>query len=186
MRRKAISLQLIAATTTLAFCALLLTPAWAEEPDPLPPDPGAQEIPKADSWAYGTVGPEDLPDGDEPYEDDVVCLQVTLDAPKLRVEGLLMLNGGILMSEQKALRCADYKVAYVELRALYALDLKGWALKEKVYLEQLGKADEEIEKLDGRLNGTWNRYKFAIGMGIGFLLSTILAICTTVIVVKLK
>lgn len=185
MRR--LLLQSVALATALTFSAMLVAPAWANEPeDPLPPDPGATEIPKEDSWAFGTVGPEDLPGGEEPYEGDVVCLQVTLDTPKLRVEGMLMLHGGILMSEQKALRCADYKVAYDELRGLYSLDLKGWALKEKVYTEQLLRADEEIEKLDGRLNGTWNRYKFAIGMGIGFLLSTILAVCTTVIVVKLK
>jgi len=165
---------------------MLVTPAWAKEPeDPLPPDPGATPVPEKDSWAYGTVGPEDIPEGEEPYEGDVVCLKVGLEAPQLRVEGLLMLQGGILTSEAKALRCADYKVAYGELRALYELDLKGWALKEKVYQEQLEKADKEVAKLDKRLNGTWNRYKFAIGLALGFGLATILSICSVIVVVKL-
>jgi len=176
----------VAWLTALAFCAALAAPAWAEGPeDALPPDPGAEKIPKDQSWAYGTVGPEDLGD-EEPYEGDVVCLEVELQAPKLRVEGLLMLHGGILTSEQKALRCADYKIAYKELRALYVLDLKLWAEKEQIYHHQLSKADGRIEKLEKAEDSVWNRYKFAVGLGLGFLLSTVLAVCTTVIVVKLK
>lgn len=180
------AMQLIASVTTVVFVAVLVTPAWAGPDDSLPPDPGAEKVPSDDSWAYGTVGPEELPDMEEPYEGDNVCLTVSFGAPELRVTGLELLPGGILMSEAKAMRCAQYKVAYDELRALYELDLKGWTLNEEVYQKQLKKADKEIVSLNKELGSTWNRYKFAIGLGIGFLLSTILAICATVVVVYLK
>lgn len=179
-----------AVVTTVAFVMTILTPVgmvWADDGDKeekLPPDPGATPIPKDQSWAYGTVGEEDLA-GEEPYEEDVVCVKVGLGAPKLQVEGLVILPGGVLLSEPKALRCADYKIAYKELRGLYEIDLELWAAKEKVYTQNLERADKEIVKLDKKLNGSWNRYKFAIGLAIGFGLATILSICSVIVVVKL-
>lgn len=175
-------MKLIAAGTLLAFASMIM-PVWAEDQPELPPDPGAKPIPEDQAWAYGTTGEEDL-EG-EPYEGDVVCVQVGLKAPKLQVDGLFLLPGGILMSEAKANRCADYKIAYTELRGLYEIDLKVWAEKEKVYKQQLERADKEIVKLDKSLTSTWNKYKFAIGLGIGFGLAVIMSVCTMVIVVKL-
>ena len=180
-------LKLISFVTLLTFSSMMLSlhvMAEDDPPDELPPDPGAKEIPKDEAWAYGTTGEEDLV-GAEPYEDDVVCLKVGLNAPKLQVEGLLLLPGGVLLSEPKALRCADYKIAYNELRGLYSVDLKMWGEKEKVYTQQLERADKEIVKLDKKLNSSWNRYKFAIGLAVGFGLAVIMSICTMVIVVKL-
>lgn len=187
-------LQLIAMLTIVAFVAALSTVSretWGEEKKDeavgkgkeLPLDPGATPIPEDQAWAYGTTGTEDL-EGDEPYEGDVVCVKVGLGAPKLQVSGLVLLPGGILMSEAKALRAADYKIAYTELRGLYSIDLQVWAAKEKVYEDNLKRADKQIEKLDKQLNSKWNRYKFAVGMGIGFGLAVVLAILTVIIIEK--
>lgn len=178
------SMQLIAAMTLLTFTTMITAPVWADDPPELPPDPGATAIAGDQAWAYGTTGEEDL-QGAEPYEEDVVCVKVGLNAPKLQVDGLFLLPGGILMSEAKANRCADYKIAYTELRGLYQIDLKTWVEKEKVYKQQLERADKEIVKLDKSLNSTWNKYKFAIGLALGFGLAAIMSICTMVIVVKL-
>jgi hypothetical protein len=183
-------LQLIATLTIVTFVAALTVSreTWAEEKKDekgkeLPPDPGATPIPEDQAWAYGTTGTEDL-EGDEPFEGDVVCVKVGLGAPKLQVSGLVLLPGGILMSEAKALRAADYKIAYTELRGLYSIDLQVWDAKEKVYEDNLKRADKQIEKLDKQLNSKWNRYKFAVGMGIGFGLAVVLAILTVVIIEK--
>lgn len=179
-------LKLTSMVTTLCFVSMLVSlPVRADDDDGgLPPDPGKTPIPEDQAWAYGTTGEEDLA-GEEPYDGDVVCVKVGLGAPALQVEGLFLLPGGVLLSEQKALRCADYKIAYKELRLLYEIDLEAWAEKEKVYQKQLERADKEIVKLDRKLNSTWSRYKFGIGMGLGFLLAVVMSVCTMVIVVRL-
>jgi len=186
---KKLLLQLIAMVTVTAFLAATTVSreTFGEEPKKdekeLPPDPGATPIPEDQAWAYGTTGTEDL-EGDEPYEGDVVCVKVGLGAPKLQVSGLVLLPGGILMSEAKALRAADYKIAYTELRGLYSIDLQVWAEKERIYRDNLERADKQIIKLDKQLNSKWNRYKFAVGMGIGFGLAVVLAILTVIIIEK--
>jgi len=188
---KRLLLQLIAMVTVTAFLAATTVSreTFGEEPKKdekeLPPDPGATPIPEDQAWAYGTTGTEDL-EGDEPYESDVVCVKVGLGAPKLQVSGLVLLPGGILMSEAKALRAADYKIAYTELRGLYSIDLQVWAEKERIYRDNLERADKQIIKLDKQLNSKWNRYKFAVGMGIGFGLAVVLAILTVIIIEKVE
>lgn len=180
---KKLFVQLIATLTILTFVATVSRETFGQDKKELPPDPGATPIPEDQAWAYGTTGTEDL-GGDEPYVDDVVCVKVGLNAPKLQVSGLVLLPGGILMSEAKALRAAEYKIAYDELRGLYSIDIQVWAEKEKVYHDNLERADKQIIKLEKKLDSPWNRYKFAIGMGLGFGLAVILAVLTVVIIEK--
>jgi hypothetical protein len=183
-------LKSISLVTMVAFLAATTVSreTFGQEPKEkdgkeLPPDPGATPVPEDQAWAYGTTGTEDL-DGGEPYEGDVVCVKVGLGAPKLQVTGFVILPGGILMSEAKALRAADYKIAYTELRGLYSIDLQVWAEKDRIYKDNLERADKQIEKLDKQLNSKWTRYKFAVGMGLGFGLAVVLAILTVVIIEK--
>jgi hypothetical protein len=154
-----------AVVTFLAFMTIHGIASAAED---LPPDPGDLKLPEAASWVYGTYGPPELSELDAAHDGDVVCQQRL-------ASDFILLPGGILMSEARAQRCAEYKVAYDELRKLYRIDIELWAVKQKIYDDEIEHCQAEVEKLS-KPPGWWSANKGIVGFILGVVVGVGLTI----------
>lgn len=150
--------QSIAVLTMFAFLGMA-TRVYGQEV--VMPDPEAEEIKPADNWVYATV--EDAED--KLIDGDVACWQ------KQGIS-LTLMPGGILMSEAKAMRAANYKLAFDEVKTLYSIDLKAWPAKLDVYKMQLVASEKMIEKLQKEAKRTWlEKNGFTLGLIVGMIIS---------------
>lgn len=130
-------------------------------------------MPDGKAWVHATIGPPELTDPLDALEGDITCKRVGLDP----VTDYTLMPGGILMSEQKAQRCAEYRVAYDELRKLYLLDLEACALKETIYTGELEACQKKLEVLAKQSElGWWQRNKGTVGFLIGAVVGVALAV----------
>lgn len=130
----------------------------------LPDDPGSKPIDPEDNWVHGTIGPPELVDPLDALAGDVFCQRAGMDPS---VDYTLM-PGGILMSEQKAKRCAEYKLAYEELRKLYIIDIGAWKTKTTIYTSELDLCQKKVNELTKKAKkGWWDKNKFTVGMLLG-------------------
>jgi len=136
----------------------------------LPADPGAVPLAEIDQWVLSTLGPPDLVDPLDALDGDVFCQE--LDAGDLSI-----VTGGILMSEAKAMRCAEYKLAYQELRLLYAVDIAAWSTKQQIYVDELDLCQKKIMELTKKTEPSWwDSKKGVISFFIGVLLGAALTV----------
>jgi len=112
---------------------------WTET-QPLPEDPAQAEV------------PSELPKGDwvEPIKKDE-------PAP----------DAGILISEERAWRDAQFRIRYPELRKNYIADRGVMGAHRSLYEERYATAMSEIEKLQPTW---WDRNKLALGFTGGVIL----------------
>lgn len=113
----------------------------------LPPDPGATPIPPEGDWTEAI----EVANGCT-MEDGTI-----FDIP----------HPGILLSEDKAARCMEFRIRYDELRRLYEADRMVWGAHRELYEERLRLSGEEIYNLQPTW---WDENKFAIGVAIGVVL----------------
>lgn len=84
--------------------------------------------------------------------------------------GDMIASAGICMSEQKAMRAANYVVSYNELRGLYEVDLKTMDRERQVYEKELEIADQEIAALrEEARRSWWERHGASVTMVIGLV-----------------
>jgi len=79
-------------------------------------------------------------------------------------------RSGIVVGEGRAARDGLYRVRYRELRLMYEADRQVWAAHRELYEGQLQRADERIRQLQPNW---WERNGFALGVGLGIVLTTI-------------
>lgn len=123
-----------------------IDPSHRPEMRELPPDPGATPIPPEGDWV------EAVEAGNDCQAEDGTVFSV---------------QAGILLSEDKASRCMEYRIRYDELRQDYEADRMVWGAHRELYEERLRLAGEEIYSLQP---DWWDENKFAIGVAIGVVL----------------
>jgi hypothetical protein len=74
---------------------------------------------------------------------------------------------GILLSEQKALRCVWYKDKQTYFEALYRAEVEARRSEHEIVAEFVHKAESRIAEQ----SSFWHRYKFWFGAGIGIVVT---------------
>ncbi len=118
-------------------------PSFKVEDKKLPPRPDVKPIPPEKDW--------------------VVPLAKDKPAPK----------DGVLISPEKAVRAAQYKLRYNELRSRYDLDRLVWRSTRVIQSEQRGQANRVIKDLTP---GWWQNNKGTLGFVTGITIGAIMTI----------
>ncbi|MBN8609636.1 MAG: hypothetical protein J0L92_03580 [Deltaproteobacteria bacterium] len=88
---------------------------------------------------------------------------------------------GILFSDAMAMRAAQLRIGYDELRALYTIDLRTWGRERSIYERMLQLADEEVTELRRRAERTWWELNGdEVGLVLGLVLGAIVGIAALV------
>jgi hypothetical protein len=133
-------------------------------------DPGSKPIPEKDNWVFPTIGTPDITDMKNAQDGEVVCQRADHGQFQL-------VASGILMSEAKAGRCADYRVAYDAVKKLYQLDMDLSKTKLKIYEDQLGLAQGKVNELTKENKpGWWATNKGVVGFVLGLVIGVGLTI----------
>lgn len=133
-------------------------------------DPGTKPIKEADNWVFPTIGTPDIADMKDVQDGETVCQRADHGQFQL-------VASGILMSEAKASRCADYKVAYDAVKKLYQLDSDLSKTKLKIYEDQLGLAQAKVQELTRNEKPSWFQANKGV---IGFVLGLVIGVGLTI------
>jgi hypothetical protein len=84
---------------------------------------------------------------------------------------------GILMSQEMAMRAAQFKVAYEEVRGLYEVDVATIERERLIYERYLNEADKDIARWREKVRRTWwEKNKGFVGMAVGVVVGAGLAV----------
>lgn len=104
--------------------------------------------------------------------------RIVLPVSACEVEGgEILTQPGIYMSEEMAMRAAQYRVAYDELRGMYQVDQRTIERERDIYHRQLGFAEIEIEELREQARRSWlERNRGWLGVTVGVIVGAGLAV----------
>ena len=115
----------------------------------LPERPDAKSIPVSADWVIAVEEGETVPEG----------------------------RAGVLMSQEKAVRAAEYVVAYNELRQLYVVDLTTWGRERQIYERYLEAADGEVDHWKKQAERSWwEKHSGQIGLGAGLIVGAVITV----------
>ena len=127
------------------------------EEDPLPADPGQYKVPKGvdpTEWA------QDL--------EAATCIDGKGNVAPNAGQPCPS-QSGELLSEAKALKLAQYAIAYPELRRIFESDRRVWSAQRTLYEDEIKQDEAALEK---ERPDWWEQHKFEVGVIGGFILGS--------------
>jgi hypothetical protein len=81
------------------------------------------------------------------------------------------------MSQEMAMRAAQFKVAYEEVRGLYEVDLATIERERMIYERYLNAADDDVARWREKARRTWwEKYGPHVVLGVGVVVGAVFAV----------